>query len=82
MVRTYHETAAFAKTVANLDKKDWERIQKLIQKIIANPMIGKPMRYQRRNTREVYLKPFRLSYEYETHTDSLILLELYHKRKQ
>lgn len=82
MGRTYSETEKFSKTVNKLDQQDWERVQRLVQKIIANPTIGKPMLYQRRGTREVYLKPFRLSYEYDQHTDSLTFLDIYHKRKQ
>ena len=57
-----------------------ERIIKQIQKIKENPEIGKPMRYSRKGTREVYIPPFRLSYQVE---DSIIyILDLYHKDEQ
>ncbi len=59
-----------------------DQIKKQIRKIVANPEIGKPMRYGRKGTREVYIKPFRLSYAYISHEDKIILLDLYHKKKQ
>lgn len=40
------------------------------------------MRYARKGTREVYLKPFRLSYAYIKEENKIILLDLYHKKKQ
>ena len=51
-------------------------------KIIINPEVGKPMRNVRRGTRELYIKPFRLSYLYIQSEDKIILLDLYHKKKQ
>ena len=40
------------------------KIEKQIEKIIQNPEIGKPMKYNRKGTREVYVNPFILSYSY------------------
>jgi len=51
-------------------------------KIIQNPDVGKPMRYARKGTREVYIKPFRLSYAYISEEDKIIFLDLYHKDEQ
>ncbi len=59
-----------------------DQIKKQIRKIIENPEIGKPMRFGRKSTREVYIKPFRLSYVYFPYEDKIILLDLYHKKKQ
>ncbi|MBI4140542.1 hypothetical protein HY485_01750 [Candidatus Woesearchaeota archaeon] len=56
-----------------------ERIRKLIKKIIEVPEIGKPMRYSRQGTREVYAGSFRLSYSYVKKEDKLIFLDLYRK---
>ena len=39
-----------------------ERVKKQIKKIVECPKSGKPMRYGRKNTLEVYVPPFRLSY--------------------
>lgn len=59
-----------------------ERVIKQIEKIKNNPDIGKPMRFDRRGTRELYVTPFRLSYAYIQHEDRIIILDLYHKDKQ
>ena len=59
-----------------------EKVKKQIEKIIENPEIGKPMMYNRKGTREVYIPPFRLSYVYIKIEDKIILLQLYHKDEQ
>ncbi len=59
-----------------------DQVKKQIKKIIKQPETGKPMRYTRKNTREVYVSPFRLSYMYLKKEDKIIFLELYHKDKQ
>ncbi len=58
------------------------KIKKQIAKIIDNPEIGKPMQYGRKYTRELHIKPFRLSYIYLEKKDEVILLYFYHKDKQ
>ena len=62
------------------DKTTREKILKQIKKISVNPSVGKPMRNLRKDTRELYIKPFRLSYSYSK--DEIIILELYHKDSQ
>ena len=57
-----------------------EKVKKQIAKIIQEPEIGKPMRFSQKGTREVYIKPFRLSYFY--HKNTIVFLELYHKDEQ
>lgn len=47
------------------DKALKDKIIKQISKIKENPKIGKPMRYARKGTRELYIHPFRLSYKAE-----------------
>ena len=59
-----------------------EKIIKQFSKIKENPEIGKPMRYSRKDTREVYVPPFRLSYAYIKNEDKIIFLDLYHKDHQ
>lgn len=59
-----------------------EKVKKQIAKIINEPEIGKPMRFSRKGTREVYVAPYRLSYLYSKEEDKIILLELYHKDEQ
>ena len=57
------------------------KVKKQILKIIKDPKVGKPMKYTRKYTREVYIKPFRLSYFYNKKKDKIILLKLYHKKQ-
>jgi len=73
----------FLKTISKIkDNSIRERVKKQIKKIIANPEVGKPMKYGRKGTRELYIKPFRISYTYIKNKNELIFLELYHKKKQ
>ena len=59
-----------------------ERIEKILLKIRDNPEIGKPMRFGRKGTREVYIGSFRLSYSYDKNSDVVFVLDIYHKDKQ
>lgn len=61
------------------DSSTKEKIIKQITKIKENPEIGKPMRYSRKGTRELYISPFRLSYILEENI--VYILALYHKDK-
>ena len=72
----------FKRIFEKLDKSIKEKVEKIIVKIINNPEIGKPMRYNRKGTRELYIKPFRLSYAYLPHENKIIILDLYHKKEQ
>ena len=58
------------------------KIIKQLEKIKVNPEIGKPMRNVRKGTLELYIKPFRLSYEYFKDKNLVYILDLYHKDKQ
>lgn len=82
MVSVFFE-ASFERTIHKIkDEMLKLKIKKQIAKIIANPEIGKPMRFNRRGTREVYISPFRLSYIYIKEEDKLVILNLYHKNGQ
>ncbi len=76
------ESDSFKRIKSKLDKSYLERVEKLIRKIILNPEIGKPMRHDRKGTREIYAKPFRLSYFYDFNQDALTFLDFYHKDEQ
>jgi len=58
------------------------KIIKQVQKLKENPLLGKPMRYSRKGTRELYISPFRLSYQYEKISDMISICALYHKDEQ
>jgi len=64
------------------DSRLKEKIIKQIEKIKTNPEARKPMKYSRKGTREIYIKPFRLSYMYLKEKDIVYILDLYHKDKQ
>ena len=53
-----------------------------VEKIKINPEVGKPLKNIRKGTRELYIKPFRLSYEYFKDKNIVYVLDLYHKKKQ
>lgn len=73
----------FEKTVRKIrDAGLKERVKQQILRIIEDPSVGKPMRYYRRQTREVYIPPFRLSYCYDQGDDTIVFLALYHKDEQ
>jgi mRNA-degrading endonuclease RelE of RelBE toxin-antitoxin system len=73
----------FERTIKKIkDEGLKERVKKQIAKVVENPETGKPMRFIRKDTREVYVPPFRLSYTYLKEEDKIIFLELYHKDEQ
>ena len=67
---------AFSKIKDSLLK---EKIIKQVEKIKINPEVGKPMRNIRKGTRELYLSPFRISYEYFKDKNLVYILDIYHK---
>jgi len=80
MVRTVFHPS-FRKIFAKIkDKSVKQKLVKLFSKIRDNPSLGKPMRYGRKGTREVYIDSFRLSYVYDD--DIVMFVALYHKDKQ
>ena len=81
-IKRVKETDKFTRAFNKFPVFYRERIIKLIKKIIENPEIGKSMRYARKGTRELYIKPFRLSYAYHKTEDKITLLDLYHKKRQ
>ena len=72
-------TIIFSKLKDNLLK---EKVIKQIKKISENPEVGKPMRNVRKGTRELYIKPYRLSYAHNIKEEIIYILDLYHKKKQ
>ncbi|MBR0271429.1 MAG: type II toxin-antitoxin system RelE/ParE family toxin [Methanobrevibacter sp.] len=72
----------FKKTIKKLDQSVKIKVKKQIKKIVDDPKIGKPMRNVRKGTREVYVKPYRLSYYYSEDKKLIVFLDFYHKDKQ
>lgn len=74
---------AFQKSFAKLKTTPlYGQVKKRIRKIIEDPEVGKPMRYARKDTREVYVGSFRLSYAYIKDENRLVFLDIYHKDQQ
>ena len=82
MVKEIIRSDNFLRQLKKMDKSLMEKVEKLVIKIIQNPEIGKPMRFDRRGTREVYVNAFRLSYSYNKNKDILLFLDIYHKDQQ
>ena len=73
----------FLRTIAKIkDQAFKERVKKQVEKILETPEVGKPMRYARKGTREVYVQPYRLSYAYLKSENKIIFLNIYHKNQQ
>lgn len=73
----------FKKVFQKISEKDTrEHILTRIQKISEYPYIGKPMKHDRKGTREVYIGSYRLSYRIDKITNAVVLLDFYHKDQQ
>jgi addiction module RelE/StbE family toxin len=82
MVTVYYESR-FKKGFKKINNSsNKEKIKKQIRKIIESPESGKPMRYQRKGTRELYVQPYRISYAFLEEENKIVFLDLYHKNKQ
>ncbi len=56
-----------------------ERVTKQIARIVKNPEVGKPLRFDLKGERTVYLKPFRIVYKVDG--DVLTLLRFEHRKE-
>ncbi|MBI2109818.1 type II toxin-antitoxin system mRNA interferase toxin, RelE/StbE family [Candidatus Woesearchaeota archaeon] len=54
-----------------------EKIKKQIEKIIEDHLVGKPLRYDLKGERTLYIKPYRLIYAVKQ--DEIILLRFSHR---
>ncbi|OIO43467.1 hypothetical protein COX97_02935 [Candidatus Pacearchaeota archaeon CG_4_10_14_0_2_um_filter_05_32_18] len=61
-------TDKFEKELKKADNSIKEKVIKQIQKIIETPEIGKPLRYNLKGERTVYVKPFRIIYSFFNNT--------------
>ena len=70
----------FKKEVTKIkDSKLKEKLQKQIQNIVESPELGKPLRYNLKGERTVYVKPYRLIYAYQR--TILYLLRFEHRKE-
>lgn len=82
MVRVIFDKKFEQLTAKIKDSSMQNSIKNKIAKIVENPEVGKPMRYSRKGTREVYVGSFRLSYRYSKEENLVEFLEFYHKDEQ
>ena len=69
----------FRKEVTKIkDNRLKEKLQKQIQNIVESPELGKPLRYNLKGERTVYVKPYRLIYAFQGTT--LYLLRFEHRK--
>jgi addiction module RelE/StbE family toxin len=70
----------FKKEITKIkDNKLKEKLQKQIQNIIEWPEVGKPLRYNLRGERTIYVRPYRLIYSFQGTT--LYLLRFEHRKE-
>jgi len=79
-IRKVRRTKAFDRHVKSIKDSDLlEKAKKHINKIIDNPLAGKPLRNVLKGERTIYVKPFRLVYSVDD--DTIILLRFMHRKK-
>ena len=61
-------TDKFEQEFKKSDTSIKEKALKQINKIISNPKVGKPLQYDLKGERTVYVKPFRIIYTYSNNT--------------
>jgi len=61
------------------DRATQDKLEKQIRKVYENPNFGKPLRYDLKGERSIYVKPYRLIYKVEG--DKLILLRFEHRKE-
>lgn len=64
------------------DAKRKLMIKKQVKRIICDPSCGKPLKYGRVGTQEVYITPHRLYYHFSEKEETIYFLEISHKDEQ
>jgi len=71
-------TEKFEKEVKKLDSSIKLKLIKQIEKIIQEPKIGKPLRYDLKGERTIYVKPYRIIYAFDKNT--ITFLRVQHRK--
>ena len=71
-------TEKFEKEVKKLDSSIKLKIIKQIEKIVQEPKIGKPLRYDLKGERTIYVKPYRIIYAFDK--DTITFLRVQHRK--
>jgi mRNA-degrading endonuclease RelE of RelBE toxin-antitoxin system len=72
-------TDKFEREFKKADTSVKEKATKQINKIILNPEIGKPLQYDLKGERTVYVKPFRIIYSYKNNI--IYFLRFQHRKE-
>ena len=71
-------TEKFEKEVKKLDSSIKFKLIKQIEKIVQEPKIGKPLRYNLKGERTIYVKPYRIIYAFDKNT--ITFLRVQHRK--
>ena len=71
-------TDKFEKEVKKLDSSIKIKVIKQIEKIIRGPKKGKPLRYNLKGEKTIYVKPYRIIYSFNQNT--IIFLRVEHRK--
>lgn len=71
-------TEKFKKELKKSDNSIREKVKKQIKKITENPLCGKPLRYNLKNERTIYIKPYRIIFTFDK--DNLYFLRFEHRK--
>ncbi len=68
-------TDKFEKEIKKLDSSIKAKVIKKIEKIIQDPKIGKPLRYDLKGERAIYVRPYRVIYHFSQNTITFLRVE-------
>lgn len=72
-------TEKFEKEIKKLDNSIKQKLLPQIEQIIKNPEKGKPLKYDLKGERTVYVKPFRIIYSF--FNDTIYFLRCEHRKE-
>jgi addiction module RelE/StbE family toxin len=78
VIKEVRTSGEFVRDSKQLDNSIRVKLDKQIGKIMENPDCGKPLRYDMKGERTIYVKPYRLIYKVEG--DVLFLLQFSHRK--
>jgi len=72
-------TEKFESEIRKVDNSIKIKAKSQIKKIIANPETGKPLQFNLKGERTVYVRPYRIIYAYEN--DAIYFLRFEHRKE-
>jgi len=74
-------TNKFEKEFKKSDTSVKKKALKQLGKIMENPKIGKPLKYDLKGERTVYVKPFRIIYSFSKEENTIYFLRFEHRKE-